>query len=117
MLSPLASLANGIVFFLKIGDLPAELGNASSKCLHLDAEKSSSLRGVIIYERNAEEMWKTKEEETEVGARSSEPQKSYRSEYDSTQSSRAVYTGEWRKWTEHSLTQTQDQINTMVSVL
>ena len=90
MLSPLASLANGIVFFLKIGDLPAELGNASSKCLHLDAEKSSSLRGVIIYVRNAKEMGKTREEQKEVGARSSAPQKSYRNEYDRTQSGRAV---------------------------
>ena len=56
MLSPLASLPNGIVFFLKIDDLPAEMGTASSKWLPLDAEKSSPLRGVIIYERNAKEM-------------------------------------------------------------
>ena len=94
MLSPLASLPNDTAFFLKIDDLPAELGTASSKCLHLDAEKSSSLRGVIIYQRNAKAMWKTKEEEKEVGARSSEPQKSYRTEYDRTQSSRTVYSGE-----------------------
>ena len=56
MLSPLASLPNDIAFFLKTDDLPSELGTASSKCLHLDAEKSSSLRGVIIYERNAKAM-------------------------------------------------------------
>ena len=36
-------------------------------------------------------LMKVKEESEKV---SSEPQKSYRSEYDSTQSSRAVYTGE-----------------------
>ena len=40
---------------------------------------------------------KTREEEKEVGPRSSEPQKSYRNEYDKTQSSRAVSTGDWRK--------------------
>ena len=60
-------------------------------------KKSSSSRGVIIYERNAKEMWKTREEYKEVGARSSAPQKSYRNEYDRTQSSRAVSTGYWRK--------------------
>lgn len=40
----------------KIDDLTAELETASSKRLHLDAKKSSSSRGVIIYERNAKEM-------------------------------------------------------------
>ena len=56
MLSPLSSLPIGIVVFLKTDDLPAELETAFSKCLHLDAEKSSVSIGVIIYERNAKEM-------------------------------------------------------------
>ena len=38
VLSPLSSLANGIILFLKSDDLPAELETASSKCLHLDAK-------------------------------------------------------------------------------
>ena len=86
-----------MVLFSTIDDLPAELGTASSKWLHLDAEESSPLRGVIIYEGNAKEMWKTRGEEKEVGARSSDPQKSYRTEHDRTQSSRAVYTRDWRE--------------------
>ena len=60
-------------------------------------KKSSSLRGVIIYVRNAKEMGKTREEQKEVGAISSVPQKSYRNEYDRTQLSRAISTGDWRK--------------------
>ena len=36
-------------------------------------------------------------EEKEVGAISSVPQKSYRNEYDRTQLSRAISTGDWRK--------------------
>ena len=60
-------------------------------------KKSSSSRGVIIYERNAKEMWKTREEYKEVGARSSAPQKSYRNEYDRTHSRRAISAGDWIK--------------------
>ena len=60
-------------------------------------KKSSFSTWVIIYETNAKEILKTREEEKEVGARSSEPQKSYRNEYDRTQSSRAISTGDWRK--------------------
>ena len=37
---------------------------------------------------------KTREEEKEVGAISSVPQKSYRNEYDRTQLSRAISTGD-----------------------
>ena len=38
MLSPLSSLANSILLFLKTDDFPAELETTSSKCLHLAAK-------------------------------------------------------------------------------
>ena len=47
VLSPLSSLANGIILFLKSDDLPAELETASSKCLHLDA-KNQVLREELL---------------------------------------------------------------------
>ena len=53
-------------------------------------KKSSSSTGVIINERMAEEMWATREREQEVGARGSETQNSYRTEYGRTHSSWAV---------------------------
>ena len=57
-------------------------------------KKSSFSTGVIIYETNAKEILKTREEEKEVGVRSSEPQKSYRNEYDRTHSRRAISAGD-----------------------
>jgi len=56
VLNPHSSLPNGLIFFLKTDDFPAELETASSKCLHVDAEKSSISTGVIIYGMNAKEM-------------------------------------------------------------
>ena len=47
------------------------------------------LLSIKLMKRNV----KNQREEKEVGARSSDPQKSYRNEYDRTQSSRAVSTG------------------------
>ena len=79
-----------VLFFLADWWSYSRAGNCIFKMSASGCKKSSSLRGVIIYVRNAKEMGKTREEQKEVGARSSAPQKSYRNEYDRTQSNRAV---------------------------
>ena len=95
MLSPLSSLANSIFLFLKTDDFPADLETASSKCLHLDA-KNQVFQQVLLSMKLMQKKCKkkTREEEKEVGAISSVPQKSYRNEYDRTQLSRAISTGD-----------------------
>ena len=94
MLSPLSSLANSIFLFLKTDDFPADLETASSKCLHLDA-KNQVFQQVLLSMKLMQKKCKKKtREEKEVGAISSVPQKSYRNEYDRTQLSRAISTGD-----------------------
>ena len=58
---------------------------------------------------------KNQREEKEVGARSSDPQKSYRNEYDRTWSSRAISTGQGRK-SEQDLVEELREVNMFLQI-
>ena len=86
VLSPPSSLPDGIALFLKIDDLSAELDTAFPKCLPWMQEKQvfqQELLSMKLMQKKCE----FQRGEKEVGARSSEPQKSYRYQYNRTQSS------------------------------
>ena len=70
MLSPLSSLANSTILFLKTDDFPAELETASSKCLHLDAKKNQvfqqELLSMKLMQKKCKKLEKKKKLEQEV---------------------------------------------------